>query len=95
VGCKKIGHRYMHAGLLQAACTSVFPKDYNQEKVRESWYGKLDSLLAQTLQKKIGKEKTENLIFKLPKNSNKSRNPKEYSPQYGCQFCCWEKYPTD
>jgi hypothetical protein len=29
---------------------------------------------------KIGKEKTENLVFKLPKNLNKSRNPKEYSP---------------
>jgi hypothetical protein len=44
---------------------------------------------------KIGKEKTENLVFKLPKNLNKSRNPKEYSPQYGRQFCCWEKHPTD
>jgi hypothetical protein len=50
----------MRAGLLQAACTSVCPEKYSQEKVRESWYGKPDSLLAQTLQKKekIGKEKT-------------------------------------
>jgi hypothetical protein len=70
----------MRAGLLQASCTSVCPKDYSQAKVRERWYGKPDSLLAQTLQKKTGKEKIEDLIFKLPKNSNKSRNPKEYCP---------------
>jgi hypothetical protein len=42
----------MHSGLLQAACTSVCPEKYSQAKVRESWYGKLDSLLSQTLQKK-------------------------------------------
>jgi hypothetical protein len=46
----------------------VCPKKHIQEKVRESWYGKPDSLLAQTLQKrkeKIGKKK---IVFKLPKN---------------------------
>jgi hypothetical protein len=30
----------------------VCPEKYSQAKVRESWYGKPDSLLAQTLQKK-------------------------------------------
>jgi hypothetical protein len=85
----------MHADLLQAACTSVCPENYSQAKFRERWYGKPDSLLAHTLQKKTGKEKTENLIFKLPKNLNKSRNPKEYDPQWSRQFCCWEKHPTD
>jgi hypothetical protein len=76
----------------------VCPKKYSQAKVREIWYGKPDSLLAQTLQKKkrqAKKKQKENLIFKLPKNLNKSRNPKEYLPQYGHQFCCWEKHPTD
>ena len=85
----------MREGLLQAACTSVCPENYSQAKVRERWYGKLDSLLAQTLQKNTSKEKIENLIFKLPKNLNKSKNPKEYSPRYGLQFYCWEKHPTD
>jgi hypothetical protein len=40
-------------------CTSVGPEKHSQEKDRESWYGKPDSLLAQTLQKlkeKIGKK---------------------------------------
>jgi hypothetical protein len=30
----------------------VCPEKYSQAKVRERWYGKPDSLLAQTLQKK-------------------------------------------
>jgi hypothetical protein len=47
----------MRAGLLQAACISVCPENYSQAKVRENWYGKPDSMLAQTLQKKIGEEK--------------------------------------
>jgi hypothetical protein len=29
----------------------VCPEKYSQEKVRESWYGKPDSLLGQTFQK--------------------------------------------
>jgi hypothetical protein len=59
----------MHAGLLQAMCTSVCPDNYRQATVRENWYKEPGSLLGQTLQKKIGKE-TENLIFKLPKKLN-------------------------
>jgi hypothetical protein len=35
----------------------VGPKKHSQAKDRESWYGKLDSLLAQTV-KKLKKEKT-------------------------------------
>jgi hypothetical protein len=46
----------MRADLVQAACTSVGPEKHSQAKDRESWYGKPDSLLAQTLQKL--KEKT-------------------------------------
>jgi hypothetical protein len=44
---------------MQAACTSVGPEKLSQAKDRERWYGKPDSLLAQTLQKlkeKIGKK---------------------------------------
>jgi hypothetical protein len=46
----------MRADLMQAACTSVGPKKHSQAKDREIWYGKSDSMLAQTLQKL--KEKT-------------------------------------
>jgi hypothetical protein len=46
----------MHADLVQAVCTFVGPEKHCQAKDRESWYGKPDSLLAQTLQKL--KEKT-------------------------------------
>jgi len=56
VGCKRVGHGYMHADLVQATCTSMGPEKHSQAKVRESWYGKPDSLLAQTLRKL--KEKT-------------------------------------
>jgi hypothetical protein len=51
----------MRASLLQDACTSVCPKNFRQEIVRENWYKELGSLLAQALQKKTGKE-IENLI---------------------------------
>jgi hypothetical protein len=58
------------------------------------WKTRLPASSELTEKEKIGKEKIENLVFKLPKNFNKSRNPKEYSPEYGRQFCCWEKHPT-
>jgi hypothetical protein len=51
------------------------PDNYRQAKVREKWYEEPGSLLAQTLQKKTGKEKTENLIFKLPKNFKEIQKP--------------------
>ena len=49
----------MRVDLMQAVCTFVGPEKHSQAKVKERWYGKLDSLLAQTLQKrkeKIGKK---------------------------------------
>jgi hypothetical protein len=39
-----------------------------QTEFRERWYGKPDSLLAQTLQKLKRKDRQEKLVFKLPKN---------------------------
>jgi hypothetical protein len=68
VGCKRIERKYTHAGLVQAAFTSVGPEKHSQAKVRESWYGKPDSLLAQTLQKQKEKTGKKKLVFKLPKN---------------------------
>jgi hypothetical protein len=59
------------------------------------WKTRLPASSNLTEKENTGKEKTENLVFKLPKKLNKSRNPKEYSPQYGLKFCCWEKHPTD
>jgi hypothetical protein len=41
----------MRSDLMQAACTYVGLKKHSQAKDRERWYGKPDSLLAQTLQK--------------------------------------------
>jgi hypothetical protein len=58
----------MCAGLVQAACTSMGPEKHSQEKVRESWYGKPDFLLAQTLQKRKRKDGQEKRVFQLPKN---------------------------
>jgi hypothetical protein len=50
----------------------VGPKKHSQEKVRESWYGKPDSLLAQTLQKlKKRKDRQEKLVFKTTQKLNK------------------------
>jgi hypothetical protein len=43
----------------------VCPNNYCPEKFMENWYGKPDSLLAQTLQKKTGKEKIL-LLGKIP-----------------------------
>jgi hypothetical protein len=61
MGYKRIGRGYTRAGPMQAVCTSVCLDNYRQAEVRENWYEELGSLLAQTLQKKTGKE-TENLI---------------------------------
>jgi hypothetical protein len=74
----------------------VCPNNYRQETVKENWYKEPGSLLAQTLQKKgrQKKNKKSNLLT-YPKTLKKSRNPKEYNAQYGRQFYCWEKYPTD
>jgi hypothetical protein len=50
----------MCVDFMQATCTSMGPEKHSQAKYRESWYGKPDSLLAQTLQKlkeKTGKKK--------------------------------------
>jgi hypothetical protein len=47
---------------VQATCTSVCHDNYRQAEVKENWYEEPGSLLAQTLQKKIGKE-IDNLIF--------------------------------
>ena len=57
----------MREDLVQAACTSVGPEKHSQEKFRKNWYGKLDSLLAQTLQKQKEKTGKKKLVFKLPK----------------------------
>jgi hypothetical protein len=46
----------------------VCPEKYSQGKFRERWYGKPDSLLAQTLQKRKEKTGKKKLVFKLPKN---------------------------
>jgi hypothetical protein len=72
----------------------VCPDNYRQAEVREKWYEEPGSLLAQTLEKDKQRNRKSNLL-NYPKNSTKSGNPKEYLPQYGRQFCCWEKYPTD
>jgi hypothetical protein len=56
---------------MQAACTSVGLKKHSQAKDRESWYGKPDSLLAQTLQKQKRKDRQEKLVFKTTQKLNK------------------------
>jgi hypothetical protein len=56
---------------MQATCTSLGPKKHSQAKDRESWYGKLDSLLAQTLQKLKRKDRQEKLVFKTTQKLNK------------------------
>jgi hypothetical protein len=43
------------------------------------WKTRLPASSDLTEKEKTDKEKIENLVFKLPKNLNKSRNPKEYS----------------
>jgi hypothetical protein len=65
--CVKVGHVYMHAGLIQAACTSMDPEKKMQpsKESREYWYGRPESLLAQTLAKTQKKGDETNL--KLPK----------------------------
>jgi hypothetical protein len=68
MGYKRVGHGYMHADLVQAACTFEGPKKYSQAKDRERWYGQPNSLLAQTLQELKRKYRQEKLVFKLPKN---------------------------
>jgi hypothetical protein len=60
---------------MQATCTSVGLEKNSQANNKDSWYGRPDSLLAQTLQKlqKIGKKTS---LLKLPKNI--PRNPRDF-----------------
>jgi hypothetical protein len=61
----------MREDLVQATCTFVGPKKQSQEKDQESWYGKPDCLLSQTLQKLERKDRQEKLVFKNTQNLNK------------------------
>jgi hypothetical protein len=79
------------AGRLYLCVSRKLPSSKSHGKL--VWKTRLPA--SSDLTEKDRQRKTENLIFKLPKNFNKSRNPKEYYPQYGRQFCCWEKHPTD
>jgi hypothetical protein len=66
----------MRVDLMQAVCTSVgLEKNTVKKRNIDSWYGRLESLLAQTLQKlqKTGKKTS---LLKIPKNI--SRNPREF-----------------
>jgi hypothetical protein len=66
----------MCVDLMQAACTSVsLEKNTVKKKNIDSWYGRPESLLAQTLQKlqKTGKKTS---LLKIPKNI--PRNPRDF-----------------
>jgi hypothetical protein len=78
----------MRAGLVQAMCSSVGPVKKNAAKQRNkyNWYGRPESLLAQTFAETL-KTSNETNFLKYPKRL--PENPRD--PQYGCQFCCgWE-----
>jgi hypothetical protein len=66
----------MRADLMQAVRVPLWvSKKHSQANNKDSWYGKPDSLLAQTLQKlqKTGKKTS---LLKLPKNT--PRNPRDF-----------------
>jgi hypothetical protein len=75
MGCKRVRHEYTRSDLVQAACTSVGPEKHSQAKNRESWYGKPDSLLAQTLQKLKRKDRQDKLVFKTTQKLRKFQEP--------------------
>jgi hypothetical protein len=52
-GYVKVGHGYTHADPIQAVCTSVGPVKKNavKKRDRDKWYGRPESLLAQTFAK--------------------------------------------
>jgi hypothetical protein len=72
-GCIKVGHVYTHAGLVQAMYTSVTSqkeKKKSSNESREYWYGRPESLLAQTLAETQKKGNKTNLKHpkSIPKN---------------------------
>jgi hypothetical protein len=71
-GCIKVGHVYTRAGLLQATYTSVNSqkKKIVKQSSREYWYGRPESLLAQTLAETQKKGNKTNLKYpkSIPKN---------------------------
>jgi hypothetical protein len=85
----------MHANLIQVVCTSVGPEKHSQAKVRESWYGKLDSLLSQTLHKLKRKDGQEKLVFKTIQKLNKILGTLESLPNMVANSVVCEKHPTD
>ena len=51
MGCEKVGSGHTRADLIQAVCTFVgFEEKKNaiKQRNRDNWYGRLESLLAQT-----------------------------------------------
>jgi hypothetical protein len=62
--------------LMQAACTFVgLRKKTIKQRNRDRWYGKLESLLAQTLQK-LQKTRKKTSLLKIPKNI--PGNPRDF-----------------
>jgi hypothetical protein len=68
---------------------------HSQEKVKENWYGKPDSLLAQTLQKLKRKDRQEKLVFKTTQKLNKIPRTLESFPSMVANSVVGEKHPTD
>jgi hypothetical protein len=73
----------------------VVPEKHSQAKVRESWYGKPDSLLAQTLQKLKRKDRQEKLVFKTTQKLNKIPGTLECLSSMVANSVVGEKHPTD
>ena len=71
------------------------PENHSQAKDRESWYGKPDSLLAQTLQKLKRKYKQEKLVFKTTQKLSKIPGTLESFPSMVANSVVGENHPTD
>jgi hypothetical protein len=59
-------------------------KNTSKQRNKDNWYGRPESLLAQTFAETL-KIRNETNFLKIPKK-NIPRNPRD--PQYGRQFCC-------
>jgi hypothetical protein len=54
MGCGKVGRGYTRADLIQAVCTSVgLKKNAIKQINRDNWYGRPESLLAQTFEETL------------------------------------------